>query len=363
MINIQQLPQRDFRMSESGHALLAALCEHADPVEKVTILPAGMALGATEQLPEAERHLYSESYLTDQLTVRLGGRAAELLVFGEGSTGAANDLVSATQLATRMVSEFGLSPALGPVGYQPARSPFLPDAISQIPRGPYSEQTQRQVDQEVARLLREAEDRAVTVLTRHRAALDRLAGVLMEQETVDGSAVLNSLRDEQPTPEPTMNERALTSPHRRSTPDLLRQAAETLRQAARYAKPGPWQGGDPDLIGGALEQDRSTLEHLAAPTPLPAIRRTQAVGEPAFPGLRDSLEVFEDALQPTHPRVPANARWIELVSPLIAEPLATLLHSLAQRLEETIQTGGSADDEPYRSAVAVAKVVVGATAE
>ena len=186
---------------ESGHALLAALCEHADPVEKVTILPAGMALGATEQLPEAERHLYTESYLTDRLTILLGGRAAELIVFGEGSTGATNDLVSATQLATRMVSEFGLSSALGPVGYQPARSPFLPDAISQIPRGPYSEQTQRQVDQEVARLLREAEDRAVTMLKRHRAALARLASVLMEQETVDGSAVLNSLRDEQPAPD------------------------------------------------------------------------------------------------------------------------------------------------------------------
>jgi cell division protease FtsH len=186
---------------ESGHALLAALCEHADPVEKVTILPAGVALGATEQLPEAERHLYSESYLTDQLTVRLGGRAAELIVFDEGSTGAANDLVSATQLATRMVSEFGLSPVLGPVGYQPARSPFLPDASSQTPRGPYSEQTQRQVDQEVARLLGEAEDRAVNLLKRHRAALDRLASVLVEQETVDGSTVLNSLRGEQPAPD------------------------------------------------------------------------------------------------------------------------------------------------------------------
>lgn len=192
--------RRAVAVHESGHALLAALCEHADPVEKVTILPAGVALGATEQLPEAERHLYSESYLTDLLTVRLGGRAAELIVFGEGSTGAANDLVSATQLATRMVREFGLSPVLGPVGYQPAQSPFLPDAINQIPRGPYSEQTQRQVDQEVARLLGEAEDRAISLLKRHRAALDRLTSVLMDQETVDGSTVLNSLRDE-PAPD------------------------------------------------------------------------------------------------------------------------------------------------------------------
>ena len=102
---------------ESGHALVAALSPAADPVDKVTILPSGMALGVTEQLPEAERHLYSEEQLTTQLVVRLGGRAAELVVFGEGSTGASNDLAGATELATRMVREFGLSPSLGPVGY------------------------------------------------------------------------------------------------------------------------------------------------------------------------------------------------------------------------------------------------------
>jgi hypothetical protein len=137
-----------------------------------------------------------------------------------------------------------------------------------------------------------------------------------------------------------------------------------LRQAAREATPGPWRWGDPNVGGGGLEQYRSTLEHFPVSTPFPAIRQRQTTGEPVLPGLRDPLEVFEDALQPTtHPRVPANARWIALVSPLLAEPLATLLHSLSQRLEETIETGGSADDEPYRSAVAVAKVIVGAAAE
>jgi cell division protease FtsH len=99
---------------EEGHALVAALSAHADPVAKVTILPAGQALGVTEQLPLVERHLYGEGYLAGTLTVRLGGRAAELTVLGEGSTGAANDLASATGLATRMVREFGLSKALGP---------------------------------------------------------------------------------------------------------------------------------------------------------------------------------------------------------------------------------------------------------
>ncbi len=102
---------------ESGHALVAALSEHADPVAKVTILPAGQALGVTEQLPLVERHMYGEDYLHDSLAVRLGGRAAELVVIGQGSTGAANDLAGATDLATKMVREFGLSKTLGPVGY------------------------------------------------------------------------------------------------------------------------------------------------------------------------------------------------------------------------------------------------------
>ena len=94
---------------ESGHALVAALSPHADPVAKVTILPAGQALGVTEQLPADERHLYPESYLKDSLAVRLGGRAAELLVLGEASSGAASDLAGATDLATRMVREYGMS--------------------------------------------------------------------------------------------------------------------------------------------------------------------------------------------------------------------------------------------------------------
>ena len=99
---------------ESGHALVAALSEHADPVAKVTILPAGQTLGVTEQLPLVERHMYGEDYLLDSLAVRLGGRAAELVVIGQGSTGAANDLAGATDLAIKMVREFGLSAEAGP---------------------------------------------------------------------------------------------------------------------------------------------------------------------------------------------------------------------------------------------------------
>ncbi|GAA1899281.1 ATP-dependent zinc metalloprotease FtsH [Streptantibioticus ferralitis] len=190
--------RRSVAVHESGHALVAALCEHADPVAKVTILPSGMALGVTEQLPEAERHLYSEGYLTDLLAVRLGGRAAELVVFGEGSTGAANDLAGATQIATRMVREFGLSPELGPIGYASSNPQYLGQNTEDLlARPPYSEQTQRVVDEEVARLLRQAEQRALALLTDHRAALDQLAELLVARETVDGSAVLEVLRQEQ----------------------------------------------------------------------------------------------------------------------------------------------------------------------
>lgn len=184
---------------ESGHALVAALCEHADPVAKVTILPSGPALGATEQLPEAERHLYSEGYLNDLLTVRLGGRAAELVAFGEGSTGAADDLAGATQIAGRMVRDFGLSPALGPVGYASGTPQRLggepPEAALQRP---YSEQTQRIVDEETTRLVRQAEKRAVSLLREHRTALDALAERLITHETIAGSVVLDVLRQHQP---------------------------------------------------------------------------------------------------------------------------------------------------------------------
>ncbi|MEN1890819.1 ATP-dependent zinc metalloprotease FtsH [Streptomyces mirabilis] len=188
--------RRSVAVHESGHALVAALCEHADPVAKVTILPAGVTLGVTEQLPEAERHLYSESYLTDLLAVRLGGRAAELVVFSEGSTGAANDLAGATQIATRMVREFGLSSELGPIGYASVHANFLGEATEEPGRPPYSEQTQRIVDEEVARLLRQAEQRAIALLRDHRAALERLAEQLVARETVDGSVVLDVLRQE-----------------------------------------------------------------------------------------------------------------------------------------------------------------------
>jgi len=174
---------------EAGHALVAALSEHADPVAKITILPAGQALGVTQQLPLYERHLYGEDYLTESLAVRLGGRAAELVELGQGSTGAANDLASATDLATKMVREFGLSPALGPVGYPEGGSVFLGGGGSGLSSRPFAEATQATIDAEVSRLLREAELSAVNTIRAHRYELGQLVDLLLETETVDGAEV------------------------------------------------------------------------------------------------------------------------------------------------------------------------------
>ncbi|HVS66915.1 MAG TPA: ATP-dependent zinc metalloprotease FtsH [Mycobacteriales bacterium] len=193
---------------ESGHALVAALLPHADPVDKVTILPAGQTLGVTQQLPVAERHLYSESYLRDALAVRLGGRAAELVALGEASTGAANDLEQATDLAIKMVREFGLSPKLGPVGYPAGGSVFLGDSTHPLSSRPFAEQTQAAVDDEVARLLREAEQTAIDLLQAHREQLSSLTDLLMERETVDGGVISDLLR---PAPVPSSD--LVDAPH------------------------------------------------------------------------------------------------------------------------------------------------------
>jgi cell division protease FtsH len=171
---------------EAGHALVATLCRHADPVSRVTVLGAGQALGLTEQLPADDRRLYGERYLEDSLAVRLGGRAAELLVRGEASTGAADDLASATALATQMVREFGLSDAIGPVSYggtlARTHSGFTAPSA-------YSEQTQWLIDREVAALLTSAQARARDLLAGHLEALHQLTTALVEQETISGDQV------------------------------------------------------------------------------------------------------------------------------------------------------------------------------
>jgi len=179
--------KRAVAVHEAGHAVVAALSENADPVAKVTILPRGRALGVTEQLPEDERRIYPESYLLDSLTIRLGGRAAERLVLSEISSGASNDLAGATQLATRMVREFGMSPRLGPVGFSEDGPQYL--GAQQLTTRQYAEETQRVIDEEVSRLLKDADDRAGALLESRRDALEEVVALLLDRETIDGEDV------------------------------------------------------------------------------------------------------------------------------------------------------------------------------
>ena len=171
---------------ETGHALVAAASEYADPVSKVTILPAQRALGTTEQLPVEERRIAAEGYLSDTLAVRLGGRVAERVALEELSSGAANDLVQATDLATRMVREFGLSPKIGPVGYTTQDEP---GGVPGLHGRPYADGTQANIDAEVARLLREAEDRAERCIIERREVFDRIVERLLDVEVVDGEEI------------------------------------------------------------------------------------------------------------------------------------------------------------------------------
>jgi cell division protease FtsH len=172
---------------EGGHAVLAYVLEHADPVHKVTILPTGMALGVTQQLPLEERHIYPREVIEDSLVVRMGGRAAELLVYGDLSTGASNDLVGNTELARKMVREWGMSEQLGPMAWGQQGMVFLGEDL--MHSRDYSEDTARIVDSEVSKILRGSEERAIELLSRHRGGLDAVARSLLERETLDGDEV------------------------------------------------------------------------------------------------------------------------------------------------------------------------------
>ena len=172
---------------EAGHAVCAATLPSADPLHKVTVIPSGMALGVTMQLPEQERHIYRQNYIEDSLVVRMGGRIAEELVFGVVSTGANDDLVGATQLARKMVREWGMSDRLGPMAWGSQGEVFLGEEI--VSAREYSDETARLIDEEVERILRDQEQRCRVLLREHREALDLVARALLEHETIPGSEV------------------------------------------------------------------------------------------------------------------------------------------------------------------------------
>lgn len=170
---------------EVGHALVAKFTPGSDPVHKITIIPHGRALGATQSLPEEDRYIYTKSYLNAQLSVLLGGRAAELIVFGEESTGAADDLAKATEIARRMVTDWGMSEKLGPVTLGKAEEEvFLGRELGV--RRYFSEETAKMIDEEVKEIVRNAFERAKSVLSEKLQYLHEIAKLLLEKETLTG---------------------------------------------------------------------------------------------------------------------------------------------------------------------------------
>jgi cell division protease FtsH len=174
---------------EAGHALLSVLLPHADDLHKVTIIPRGMALGLTQQLPVDEKHNYSRDYLIDQIAILLGGRIAEeITMSGSMTTGAGNDLERATELARHMVCEWGMSEAMGPLTFgKKEEQIFLGREIAQ--HQDYSEDTALHIDREVKRFVTENYERARTILTEYKASLERVAQELLVREVLDGEQV------------------------------------------------------------------------------------------------------------------------------------------------------------------------------
>ncbi len=173
---------------EAGHALLAKLSPGADPVHKVSIIPRGRALGVTQQLPENDRYHYPRSYLMTRITVSLAGRAAEKVAFGEYSTGAEQDLKQASELAEKMVCQWGMSDKLGPLTFDRGEEhPFLGRKLASSKS--FSEQMAWIIDQEIEKIIKGAEEQADRLVAGHRKVLDRLAEALLEEEVLNGARV------------------------------------------------------------------------------------------------------------------------------------------------------------------------------
>jgi cell division protease FtsH len=180
--------RRNTAFHESGHALVARMLPGADPVHKVTIIPRGMALGVTQQLPDEDRHSYSRTFILNNLAILYGGRVAEEIVLKEISTGASNDIEKATELTRKMVCEWGMSEAIGPVMFgKPQDEPFLGMDFHQ--RREFSEETARAIDKEVRRILADAYRRAREILSTHVRVLHAMADALLEREVLDSREI------------------------------------------------------------------------------------------------------------------------------------------------------------------------------
>tara|TARA_B110001454_G_scaffold13184_1_gene11994 strand:+ start:1989 stop:4031 length:2043 start_codon:yes stop_codon:yes gene_type:complete len=173
---------------EAGHTLVAALTKGADPVHKVTIIPRGRALGVTMQLPIDEKHGYAKNYIEGRLAILMGGRAAEELIFNELTTGAGNDIEQATQIARKMVCEWGMSDVLGPMTFGKKNEEIFLGREIQSHRD-FSEVTARMIDEEVVRIIRKAQSTAEKTLHENSELLHNLAKALLEFETINGKEV------------------------------------------------------------------------------------------------------------------------------------------------------------------------------
>lgn len=177
---------------EAGHAITAFRMEHSDRLRKVSIIPRGRALGVTEQMPEEDRHNFTQEYLEERISILLGGRLAEKLVYGDVSTGAADDLKQATHLARKMVAHWGMSEELGSVSFpQSEEQPFLGRDIAE--QRNFSEDTLKRIDREVVTLIRKCEKIAEGLLQANRSDLNRLASALLERETLEEADIISLL--------------------------------------------------------------------------------------------------------------------------------------------------------------------------
>jgi cell division protease FtsH len=180
---------------ESGHTLVAKMIPGTDPIHKVTIIPRGRALGLTQQLPIDEKHTYPKDYLLDNIAVMMGGRAAEELVLKSQTTGAGNDIERSTEIARKMVCEWGMSEKLGPLSFgKKEEQIFLGREFAQ--HRDYSEDTARLIDDEIRRIVTHGYERAKGIIQQNTAALHRLANTLLEKETLDGNQIDQIIKGE-----------------------------------------------------------------------------------------------------------------------------------------------------------------------
>lgn len=242
---ISESEKKTTAVHEAGHALVASLLPNTDPIHKVTIIPRGQALGITQQLPIDEKHTHSSDYLEKQLAILMGGRVAEEIVLDQLTTGASNDIERATNLARKMVCEWGMNDKLGPVAFgQKEEQIFLGREIAQ--HRDYSESTAIAIDKEVHQLVYDAHETAKKLLTEHRDVLDELTDILLEVEVIDGSEITKMLKkrggedaDGEASPEPEKTEEKEASP------------VKDTGTGEKKKEPKPNRDGELDGLSGA----------------------------------------------------------------------------------------------------------------